>query len=208
MLYLNFSISPGAQNSRKMIIFSLFMIYAFPVSEYKGDPRPKHSMWKALWDSVNYCSFPLNIAFVIAVQRSGLITSPNPIGDFVIETYKSLKFFIDYARDKPGTRSHIIKSSNSGERKGFSEVFTNLKSSSLLKLGSDSWKRVSKVGLPWSRSVSTVGTEESGEARLDGEHQMSMVEIRGQGSVGWVPDHERINSDTETAGLIHAGGNV
>ncbi|TFY57819.1 hypothetical protein EVJ58_g6792 [Rhodofomes roseus] len=62
----------------EMVFFSAFMIWAFSASEYKGNDGTT-SVWRPLWDSINYT-------------------------DFVIEIAGSLKFFFDYIFRKPYTR--------------------------------------------------------------------------------------------------------
>ncbi|KAF9471458.1 DUF300-domain-containing protein [Pholiota conissans] len=42
----------------EMIIFSVFMMWAFPYKEYKrADRAPPTCIWHPLWDSINYCEF-------------------------------------------------------------------------------------------------------------------------------------------------------
>ncbi|CAG7850779.1 SubName: Full=Uncharacterized protein {ECO:0000313/EMBL:CCA73435.1} [Serendipita indica DSM 11827] len=87
----------------EMVIFALFMWWAYPVSEYlnKSDPNTKEggyvptmmtddemerrrhsttSIWRPLWDSINYA-------------------------DMALEVYGSWVFFWDYATGKPHARS-------------------------------------------------------------------------------------------------------
>ncbi|KAI0073973.1 DUF300-domain-containing protein [Panus rudis PR-1116 ss-1] len=63
----------------EMVFFSAFMMWAYNWNEYKSEGRPKTSIWRPLWDSINYA-------------------------DFFIEIFGSLKFYIDYLRGKPHTR--------------------------------------------------------------------------------------------------------
>ncbi|KAF8588171.1 DUF300-domain-containing protein [Ramaria rubella] len=136
----------------EMVLFSLFMCWAFPVSEYANRDQPRRSAWRALWDSINFW-------------------------DFVVETWTALKFFVDYARDKPGARSHAVKvrSPGYGGRTKFRDVFGT---SAIAKLGSG-WKHISRMGLvgrsqsdPSTAVVSTVSSfEEEGDA--------PMREVRG-----------------------------
>jgi hypothetical protein len=63
----------------EMIIFSAWMMWAFPASEYKSKGSGHTGILSPLWDSINY-------------------------SDFVREIYTSLKFFVDYMRGKPDTR--------------------------------------------------------------------------------------------------------
>ncbi|KAL4248976.1 Organic solute transporter Ostalpha-domain-containing protein [Abortiporus biennis] len=62
----------------EMVFFSLFMMWAYNWREYVLPDKPRTSIWRPLWDSINYW-------------------------DFLIEIYGSLKFFVDYARGKPNT---------------------------------------------------------------------------------------------------------
>ncbi|KIJ42897.1 hypothetical protein M422DRAFT_109815, partial [Sphaerobolus stellatus SS14] len=38
----------------EMVFFAAFMLWAYPASEYKDDSLPKTSIWRPLWDSINY----------------------------------------------------------------------------------------------------------------------------------------------------------
>ncbi|TFK87895.1 DUF300-domain-containing protein [Polyporus arcularius HHB13444] len=68
----------------EMVIFSAFMMYAYSWKEYtKVKGATRHGAWRALWDSINY-------------------------SDFAHEIAGSIKFFIDYARGKPGTHGPRI----------------------------------------------------------------------------------------------------
>jgi len=62
----------------EMVFFSCFMIWAYPVSEYKGRGKGRTSIWRPLLDSINY-------------------------SDFVIEIWGSLRFFVRYMLGRPGT---------------------------------------------------------------------------------------------------------
>lgn len=62
----------------EMVFFSIFMVWAYPVSEYKTRGKGRTSIWRPLFDSINY-------------------------SDFVIEIWGSLRFFVRYMLGKPGT---------------------------------------------------------------------------------------------------------
>jgi len=64
----------------EMVFFSLLMMWAYTWNEYKVEGAPKTSIWRPLWDSINFM-------------------------DFLVEIFGSLKFFADYARGKPSTHS-------------------------------------------------------------------------------------------------------
>ncbi|KIJ62456.1 hypothetical protein HYDPIDRAFT_182786 [Hydnomerulius pinastri MD-312] len=64
----------------EMVVFSALMLWAYTANEYKIEGAPKTSIWRPLWDSINYT-------------------------DFVVEIFGSLKFFFDYARGKRSTHS-------------------------------------------------------------------------------------------------------
>ncbi|KAG8980694.1 hypothetical protein FRB93_009067 [Tulasnella sp. JGI-2019a] len=66
----------------EMMFFAALIIWAYPASEYHEGiaEGKKRSAWKAIWDSINY-------------------------SDFVFEIYTSCKFFWNYMRGKPETRS-------------------------------------------------------------------------------------------------------
>ncbi|RPD55176.1 DUF300-domain-containing protein [Lentinus tigrinus ALCF2SS1-7] len=67
----------------EMVIFSAFMMYAYSWKEYKIKGAIRYGAWRALWDSINYA-------------------------DFAHEIAGSIKFFVDYARGKPGTHGPRI----------------------------------------------------------------------------------------------------
>jgi hypothetical protein len=49
----------------QMIFFSLFMMWAFPWKEYRVQPGESHtSIWRPLWDSINFCTSMLS--FMVA----------------------------------------------------------------------------------------------------------------------------------------------
>jgi len=64
----------------EMLFFSIAMMWAYPVSEYKSATQPKLGAFRAIIDSINF-------------------------SDFLAEIWRSLRFFVDYWRGKPGTRS-------------------------------------------------------------------------------------------------------
>ncbi|KAK7053302.1 hypothetical protein VNI00_003928 [Paramarasmius palmivorus] len=65
----------------EMIFFSILMWWAYNVREYKIPGQAPTSIWKPLWDSVNY-------------------------SDFAMEIWGSLKFFVDYYRGVPTAHGH------------------------------------------------------------------------------------------------------
>jgi len=68
----------------EMVFFSIFMWWAYSPSEYTVAGAKKTSIWRPLWDSINY-------------------------SDFVLEIFGSLRFFFDYIRGKPSTHSSAMK---------------------------------------------------------------------------------------------------
>ncbi|KAF9244460.1 organic solute transporter Ostalpha-domain-containing protein [Melanogaster broomeanus] len=64
----------------EMVFFSMLMMWAYTWNEYKIEDAPKTSIWRPLWDSINYT-------------------------DFLFEIIGSLKFFWDKARKKPSDPS-------------------------------------------------------------------------------------------------------
>ncbi|KAG0696491.1 organic solute transporter Ostalpha-domain-containing protein [Suillus ampliporus] len=64
----------------EMVFFAVFMMQAYTVNEYKVPGNKKTSIWRPLWDSVNYW-------------------------DFLTEIWGSFKFFFDFARGVPSTHS-------------------------------------------------------------------------------------------------------
>lgn len=84
--------------------FSALMIWAYPASEYsnRDDLGPRLGFWRAIWDSINFSTFDsrgLSVALHPANSR------PLGPGDFALEIYTSLKFFINFLRGKPETRA-------------------------------------------------------------------------------------------------------
>lgn len=163
----------------EMVIFSLYMCWAFPVSEYADDSRPKRSAWRAIWDSINFW-------------------------DFVVETWRSLKFFFDYARNKPGTRSQSGVKQKPGYhgRTNFSDAFGTWKSPSMLRLG-DFGNRMSKfTSRTRSRSETSVVLSKSSleEENLQEEVGEPMRELREGAPPGRQPYHTHVDSETN---LVH-----
>jgi len=66
----------------EMVFFAAFMMWAYSWNEYATNDGSHTSIWRALWDRINYT-------------------------DFAMEIFGSLKFFIDYARGKPNTRGQL-----------------------------------------------------------------------------------------------------
>ena len=64
----------------QMVFFAILMHWAYPYKEYRTKGQEKTSIWRPLWDSINF-------------------------SDFVYEIWTSLRFFFDYMRGKLHTRS-------------------------------------------------------------------------------------------------------
>jgi len=64
----------------EMVFFSIFMFWAYSPDEYKVAGAKKTSIWRPLWDSINFW-------------------------DFVVEIWGSFHFFFDYIRGKPAAHS-------------------------------------------------------------------------------------------------------
>lgn len=64
----------------QMVFFSFFMLWAYPYKEYSPKGQEKTSIWRPLWDSINF-------------------------SDFAYEIWTSWRFFFNYLRGKPQTRS-------------------------------------------------------------------------------------------------------
>jgi len=77
-----------------MVLFSGFMMWAYPWTEYTA-PGRKTSIWRPLWDSINYCK---------ASSHTGVSLSKLSTADFVMEIFGSLKYYFDASRGKSGTR--------------------------------------------------------------------------------------------------------
>ncbi|KAF8993912.1 DUF300-domain-containing protein [Cyathus striatus] len=65
----------------EMVFFSALMWWAYNIREYKKPGTPTTSIWRPLWDSINYT-------------------------DFFLEIGTSIRFFIDYAKGKPSAHGH------------------------------------------------------------------------------------------------------
>ncbi|KAI8970724.1 organic solute transporter Ostalpha-domain-containing protein [Trametes punicea] len=81
----------------EMVIFSAFMIYAYSWREYVIPGRPRTSIWRPIWDSINY-------------------------SDFAIEILGSIKFFIDFARGKPGTHGPRVQVTDAETGKSYTKM--------------------------------------------------------------------------------------
>ncbi|KAG1726829.1 organic solute transporter Ostalpha-domain-containing protein [Suillus lakei] len=80
----------------EMVFFSVLMMWAYTANEYKVAGNKKTSIWRPLWDSVNYW-------------------------DFVTEIGGSFKFFFDYARGASST--HSSSSLSSSKKADFGQAF-------------------------------------------------------------------------------------
>ncbi|KAI0367134.1 DUF300-domain-containing protein [Pilatotrama ljubarskyi] len=81
----------------EMVIFSAFMMYAYSWREYIVPGRPRTSIWRPLWDSINY-------------------------SDFAHEIAGSIRFFIDFFRGKPGTRGPRVEVTDSATGKTYTKM--------------------------------------------------------------------------------------
>ncbi|KIJ38107.1 hypothetical protein M422DRAFT_259258 [Sphaerobolus stellatus SS14] len=61
----------------EMVFFAAFMLWAYPVSEYKDDSLPKTSIWRPLWDIINYADFGHEIFGSVAFFVRYLLGRPN-----------------------------------------------------------------------------------------------------------------------------------
>ncbi|PFH53611.1 hypothetical protein AMATHDRAFT_137523 [Amanita thiersii Skay4041] len=78
----------------EMVFFASLMWWAYTPWEYKrAGGTPPTGVWRPLWDSINF-------------------------SDFVREIASSIKFYVDYIRGKPGTRSQLT-----GNKVTFGEAF-------------------------------------------------------------------------------------
>jgi len=85
----------------EMVFFSIFMWWAYSSNEYKVQGAKKTSIWRPLWDSINF-------------------------SDFAVEIFGSFRFFFDYIRGKPATHaasSRIAVGEEDQPRKNFGEAF-------------------------------------------------------------------------------------
>ena len=100
----------------QMVFFAFAMMWAYPASEYNKDRYPKMSWWRAIVDSLNFGTPPST-----DLGGSCLTQLPVSSADFACEIYTSLKFFIDYVRRKPYTRTK--KGEFEHKRVDFAEAF-------------------------------------------------------------------------------------
>ncbi|KZT29990.1 DUF300-domain-containing protein, partial [Neolentinus lepideus HHB14362 ss-1] len=83
----------------EMVFFALFMMWAYTWQDYTAKDGAGHtSIWRPLWDSINY-------------------------SDFVTEIFGSLKFYIDYALGKPGTHGVRQTDAQGNPKPSFGEAF-------------------------------------------------------------------------------------
>ncbi|KAF9456290.1 DUF300-domain-containing protein [Collybia nuda] len=84
----------------EMVLFSALMMWAYTPAEYKLKPGAHPtSIWRPLWDSINF-------------------------SDFALEIIGSIRFFIEYTRGKPHTRGHGHRmDGNETDKMGFGEAF-------------------------------------------------------------------------------------
>ncbi|EDR03464.1 uncharacterized protein LACBIDRAFT_295223 [Laccaria bicolor S238N-H82] len=86
----------------EMVFFAILMWWAYTPAEYhREEGALATSIWRPLWDSINYA-------------------------DFALEIIDSFKFFIDYVLGKPsahGQRSEEEEDSQGPPRKNFAEAF-------------------------------------------------------------------------------------
>jgi hypothetical protein len=86
----------------EMVFFSILMMWAYTWNEYKIEGAPKTSIWRPLWDSINYT-------------------------DFVVEILGSLRFFYNNARKKsssdpdPGQDVELLNQNT--KRMNFGQAF-------------------------------------------------------------------------------------
>jgi hypothetical protein len=81
-----------------MIFFSAFMMWSFSPAEYNVPGSKPTSIFRPLWDSINFT-------------------------DFIVEILGSLKFFVDYARGKPGAHAPRTQPGPDGRKVDFGEAF-------------------------------------------------------------------------------------
>lgn len=86
----------------EMAFFSAFMHWAYTAQEYqRKEGTPPTSIWRPLWDSINY-------------------------SDFAQEIWGSMVFFVDYTKGKPSARGHgrrVIVDSSGRTKMDFGEAF-------------------------------------------------------------------------------------
>ncbi|KAF5345730.1 hypothetical protein D9757_013300 [Collybiopsis confluens] len=98
----------------EMIFFACFMWWAYTPAAYRIAGAPATSIWRPLWDSINY-------------------------SDFALEIWGSLRFFIDYMRGAPETHSSETMKPNFAQAFGLSSG-----RSGYIKQGYDIRNRTSK----------------------------------------------------------------
>lgn len=79
-----------------MVFFAAFMIWAYPWTEYVEPGREKTSIWRPLWDSINYSKSPIVCPGIY---------SESAVADFAVEIFGSLKYYLDAFQGKPETRA-------------------------------------------------------------------------------------------------------
>ncbi|CDO76835.1 hypothetical protein BN946_scf185033.g32 [Trametes cinnabarina] len=102
----------------EMVIFSAFMMYAYSWRECIVPGHPRMSIWRPLWDSINYSPCLSLRSFLLA---SSQIADHSRRG-FAIEIAGSLKSFIDFARGKPSTRGPRVHVTDSETGKTYAKM--------------------------------------------------------------------------------------
>jgi len=82
----------------EMVFFSALMCWAYTADEYaRGEEKPPTSIWRPLWDSINFA-------------------------DFAVEIFKSLCFFMSFVRGKPSTHGYSVRPPDRNSEDTFIEL--------------------------------------------------------------------------------------
>ncbi|KAG8975371.1 hypothetical protein FRC05_005701 [Tulasnella sp. 425] len=119
----------------EMVIFALYMLWAYPASEYKNKELKKRSAGKAIWDSLNYGAFFTRFSHR-KIRFADAITSN--LADFAWEVYLSMKFFVRAAIGRPETRAQ--KDIDEKGRTDFEKAFLPAKANASYRAGDDTVK--------------------------------------------------------------------
>jgi hypothetical protein len=114
-------------------------------------------------------------------------------GDFVVETWRALKFFVDFAFDRPGARSHSVKPKTTfGAGSKFLQVFGT---PSMAKLG-EGWNRIARLrGMGRKRrDTDASGTTQSSLYEQD---QMSTKDLEASGDNPFLDQVQPLTYDLE-----------
>lgn len=80
-----------------MVFFSLLMMWSFSWKDYQVQPgEPYTSIWRPLWDSINFCMSSPGHPFTLHARPDDL----ERVGDFAVEIGAELSYFVNRFRGR------------------------------------------------------------------------------------------------------------